>query len=98
MVSNAMDKAFQGEVWFDDKPERSLAQKLERAAARFSDKHQYPATTVIMGRDMVDGSDVSHLALDIWMRETSPYGPGYFWIGVPAREIKGAELWHAKAS
>lgn len=52
----------EGLLWFDDTEERTLAQKLARAAARYQQKYGHALDVCYVHPQMLDGSETTHAA------------------------------------
>lgn len=74
-----------GMLWFDNDEQRSLAEKVLRAAKYYNKKYGLKASLCYVHPNMVNGveraQDGRYMAEEVEIRTTSTVLPNHFWIG-----------------
>ncbi len=74
-----------GMLWFDNDAQRSLAEKVSRAAEFYYKKYERKASLCYVHPDMVTdierAEDVRYMAEEVEIRTTPTVLPNHFWIG-----------------
>lgn len=70
----------EGMLWFDDKENRELDQKIERASAYYESKYNTRPNLCFVHPTMLLGSPASLDGIEV--RATNSVLPNHFWLGV----------------
>ena len=71
-----------GLLWFDDNKKRTLAEKVERAAAYYEQKYNATPTVCYVNSLDEDIEDVKFKENSVELRTAPTVLPNHFWIGV----------------
>ncbi len=73
----------EGLLWFDNNPNRALAEKVKQAAARYKDRLRKKPTVCYLNVDQFDGAieEINGISL----KPAANIQPDYLWIGVDNR-------------
>lgn len=71
-----------GMLWFDDSKERTLEQKVRRAARTYEEKYGMPPTICYVHSTAFNGSGMNSTAFGgIEVKSTNMVLPHHFWLG-----------------
>ncbi len=68
-----------GMLWFDDNKDRTLAEKIDRAARHYQDKYGVRPTLVYVHPVMMQGSKIEVPGIEV--KTTNMVLPHHLWLG-----------------